>query len=121
MPRSLNVLAITSNAKVESSPPEIPITAFFKPTCSSLFARADDCILKISLHLSSRSWIFDGTKGCLSIYLVNSFILTSLKAKLIYLNWCSKKDEESLKLKFFNLSEFNLNTSTQDEITSFSL
>ena len=30
IPKSLNVLTITNKAKVESRPPEIPITAFFK-------------------------------------------------------------------------------------------
>ena len=33
---------MTSKAKVESSPPEIPITAFFRLVCSKRFASADD-------------------------------------------------------------------------------
>ena len=37
--RSSKVLTITSKAKVESSPPEIPITAFLECVCSNLFAK----------------------------------------------------------------------------------
>ena len=73
--KSLNVLTITNKAKVESRPPEIPITAFFKLVCSKRFASAEDCMLNISLHLSSLSCSLDGTKGCLSIYLSKLFIV----------------------------------------------
>ena len=37
--RSSNVLTITRRAKVESSPPEIPTTAFLHLVCSNLLAK----------------------------------------------------------------------------------
>ena len=76
---------MTSKAKVESSPPEIPITAFFRLVCSKRFASADDWILNISLHLSSLSCSLDGTNGCLSTYLSKSLISVLLKLKLMFL------------------------------------
>ena len=80
IPSISNVFTITRRAKVESRPPEIPMTAFFKLVCSRRFAKAEHCILNISLHLSSLARGFEGTKGCLSTYLSKLVILVFLKA-----------------------------------------
>ncbi|MNP24830.1 hypothetical protein D3C76_1176100 [compost metagenome] len=41
-PNKSKVFTITSKARVESSPPDIPITAFLDFVCSNLFAKAED-------------------------------------------------------------------------------
>ena len=54
-------------AKVESKPPEIPMTAFLRFVCSKRLARAADCMFNISKEFSSLKLLLLGTNGCLSI------------------------------------------------------
>ena len=42
IPNFLYAATITKKARVESRPPEIPMTVFFVPICFNLFARAQD-------------------------------------------------------------------------------
>ena len=114
------VLAITNKANVESNPPEIPITAFFIVVWSSLLARAEVCILNISLHLTTLSSLLEGTKGYLSIGLSKS--PTSLIANLKVISSNSKFIfiELSLKLTFLSLSLLILSISIILVMTSFS-
>ena len=48
LPASLHALSVTSNARVESSPPEMPITQVDEWVCTILRARAVVCIMNIS-------------------------------------------------------------------------
>ena len=84
-PKSSKVLTTTKSANVESSPPEIPITAFLRLVCSKRLAKAEAWILNISLHLSSLSCSFEGTKGCLSTYLSKVLISILLNLNNIFL------------------------------------
>ena len=55
--------AVTSRARVESSPPERPTTAVLAPVCSSRFFRPREAIRRISSHRSARPAASSGTKG----------------------------------------------------------
>ncbi len=50
LPSISNVFTVTSNARVESIPPEMAITVFLTPVCSILLASPEDCILNTSSH-----------------------------------------------------------------------
>ena len=55
--------AVTSRARVESSPPERPTTAVLQWICPSRVARPTLCMVKIRWHRSERPTASWGTKG----------------------------------------------------------
>ena len=64
MPRVSNASTVTSSARVESSPPETPMTALRQRMWSSLVASPATCEDIISRHLrSSSSGLSEGTNG----------------------------------------------------------
>ena len=65
LPESRAACVATSSARVESSPPETPITGR-EFVISIRFLSPATCIEKISLQRSARSFLEDGTKGSLS-------------------------------------------------------
>ena len=62
-PSISNAFAVTSNANVESRPPESPMTAVLQPMCFSLVARPVACILRIVSQRAERSASSFGTNG----------------------------------------------------------
>ena len=62
-----NVRTATSSASVESSPPEMPTTAFSQRVCTSRLASPCDCIWKISSQRWLRCASSCGTNGIGSI------------------------------------------------------
>ena len=65
-PRLSKARTVTSSARVESKPPDRPITADLQPMWESLVARPWACMVKISWQrLSSPAWSW-GTKGVLA-------------------------------------------------------
>ena len=53
----------TSSARVESSPPEMPTTAFALPRMASRCFSPATCMWKISMHRRTRFSFPVGTKG----------------------------------------------------------
>ena len=61
--RESKARTVTSSAKVESSPPERPITADFPPVWRRRVFKPSACIVRISSQRSYRSEESDGTNG----------------------------------------------------------
>ena len=83
-PERSNALTVTSSASVESSPPDIPITALLQPVCSSLFLSPYVCMSRISSHLASLSYLSSGTNGALSKNLLSLSSLCIISGQLTY-------------------------------------
>ena len=65
--RILKDAIAVKSAKVESKPPESPITALFIPVCSRRLARPCACIAATSSQRFSRAFCVSGTKGVFGI------------------------------------------------------
>ena len=83
--RISNALTVTRRASVESSPPDIPITALLQLVCSNLFLSPYVCMSSISSHLASLSFLSSGTNGALSKYLFNSKVRFFNSGQVTYL------------------------------------
>lgn len=75
--RRSKALSATSRASAESSPPEMPMTAFLSPICSILFASPAAWILNISAQRTRLTFSSEGTNGCASKVLSISLSLSS--------------------------------------------
>ena len=108
---------VTKRAKVESNPPEMPITAFLQPICSSLVQSPSTWMERISLQRSFRASP-DGTKGWASSLLRRVFPKSVAQASPA---WTTLKvsdllDRASRKLGLFALMVSSLSTSTSAKI-----
>ncbi len=110
------VLTATSNASVESSPPETPMVIVFTPVCSNLLANPAVWMLKTSLKCSS-SFSGDGIKGCGLNSLSNLSTQTASSAHAISGTDFSRG---GIKLLFFSLSLRKAVISISETIISLS-